>query len=102
MKEQVLPSSYGPELYVYPYLSENATPREMGSAGYVNARHYFPSIERDEGQSPIYGVSINMSGGGLPMAKDRSDKLVAAITRCWEWIAEREIVEQRLREAGGK
>jgi hypothetical protein len=81
MKEQIIKVFDGKErLLIYPYLAEDAPDVYMASAGHVEALYYW-TPENEE----TSGIRINCSYSD-PFTREESDKLKAAIDRCWEWL----------------
>jgi len=74
--------SFGSEsLYVYPHLELDAADVFMASAGNVEALRYW----LDDTGKRVWGVRINISYR-LPLTREDSDQLQAAINLCWKWI----------------
>jgi hypothetical protein len=69
-------------LQVYPSLAPDASFEEMAFSGCVEALEWW---DTDNIRSKAYGVRINISWRE-PMTREESDKLQAAINRCWQWI----------------
>lgn len=84
MKERIYKSEInGESLIVYPHVPDDSPPIPL--AGNVEGMMYW-----DEAGKKLWGVRLNI-GYRMPMTKEQSEELIAAINRCWEWIAERQV-----------
>jgi hypothetical protein len=88
MKERIGKDFSGDDyLRIYPHIPADTTDRMATSHGYVEAVHYWPDLTKPE---QAWGVNISISYRG-PQSKADTDELIAAIARCWGWIAEQEV-----------
>jgi len=69
-------------LYVYPYMTDEQSDAFMAAAGNVEGMFY----HTDDGKLTS-GVRINVALT-RPCSREDTDKLKAAIDRCWQWIDE--------------
>lgn len=82
MKELITNGIAGESLKVFPHLPEDTPDERTAAIGCVEALPYW-----NDGGAKIWGVQLNISYD-LPMTREKSDQLQAAINRCWQWIDE--------------
>jgi predicted secreted protein len=80
MREQITQLFGEPEFYVYPFADESTSERHLASMGRVEA--FRSSLDQE------WRIRMNMTTPRDGWTRERSDKLIAAINRCWQWIKE--------------
>lgn len=84
MREELREFGYGKDLYVYPFLSEDAPDSWMGGmSANIQATHY---------PKPSVHCSIYFSRTE-PLTRQQWSQMFEAVERCWQWLDKTGVVK---------
>lgn len=76
MREELRNFAYGNDLYVYPFLADDAPDHWLGSAASIQATRY-----------PVPAVHCNVYfERSSPLTREQWQQMFWAVERCWQWL----------------